>query len=141
MIQRIQTVYLALGIAALVSLLFFDTVWSSAAAERFAWYAPGVLISAALATAAAAWAIFAYANRPQQRKIVVAAQSLTLLLMLVLYGGLYLANALYLTRDGRWDTGLILALLLPIAVYILFYLARRGIDHDIRLIRSMDRLR
>jgi hypothetical protein len=28
-----------------------------------------------------------------------------------------------------------------VAAYILFYLARRGIEHDIKLVRSMDRLR
>jgi hypothetical protein len=30
---------------------------------------------------------------------------------------------------------------LPILAYLLFFLARRGIDHDIELVKSMDRLR
>jgi len=39
----------------------------------------------------------------------------------------------------EWGTTTVL--LLPVAAYILFYLARRAITSDIELVKSMDRLR
>jgi len=30
---------------------------------------------------------------------------------------------------------------MPVVAYLFFFLARRGIDHDIELVESMDRLR
>jgi hypothetical protein len=59
----------------------------------------------------------------------------------VLYGGLYLTSELTFSGPEGIRWGHTTALLLPIAAYVFFYLARRGIDHDIELVESMDRLR
>jgi hypothetical protein len=59
----------------------------------------------------------------------------------VLYAGLYLTGDLAVRAAGgiNWTKAAMLGL--PILAYLLFFLARRGIDHDIELVKSMDRLR
>lgn len=138
MIQRIQTVYLVLGAGALGALLFFSAVWQNAAQG---WFIPAVLVVDGLAVAAAVGAIFLFKDRPKQRRVIVLAQILTTVLLLVFCGGLYLEGALYVRTAEGLDVGLLVALLLPIVAYILFFLARRGVEKDIELVRSMDRLR
>lgn len=141
MIQRIQTVYLALGILALLALLFFDVVWQSRASDTLPWFAPAVLATLALAVLLAGASIFMYKDRAKQRKVVTFAQLALLLLVVVFYGGLTMASELGFRSGGELQVGRIITLLLPVAAYVLFYLARRGIERDIKLIRSMDRLR
>ena len=119
MIQRIQTVYLFLGAVALTGLFFFDSLWSSTAAAS----------------------IFLYENRQTQRTVVVGAQLLTVAVAAVLYGGLYLTGELAVRAADGFDWAKAGMLGLPILAYLLFLLARRGIDHDIELVKSMDRLR
>lgn len=141
MIQRIQTVYLALGAIALGALLFFGVVWQSAAATAQGWFTPAVVVIDGLAVVVALGAIFLYKNRPKQRQVIVIAQVLTTVLLLVFCGGLYLAGALYVRTAEGVDVGMLAALLLPIVAYVLFLLARRSVEKDIELVRSMDRLR
>ena len=141
MIQRIQTVYLGVGAAGLIALLFFDVVWQGAASSSQAWFTPAIVVHGGLAAAVAVGAIFLYKDRPRQRKGIVLAQGLTVGLLVVLCGGLYLANALYIRTAEGLDVGMLLTLLLPITAYVLFLLARRGVEKDIKLVRSMDRLR
>lgn len=140
MIQRIQTVYLVLGAVALGALLFFGVVWQGAATAQ-SWFTPAVVLVDFLAAAVALGAIFLYKNRPRQRQVIVAAQALTTVLLLVFCGGLYLADALYVRTAQGLDGGMLVALLLPIMAYVLFLLARRGVEKDIERVRSMDRLR
>lgn len=141
MIQRIQSVYLTLGAVALLTLLFLDALWSSRAATAFAWFSPALVILAAVAALVAIGAVFLYKDRKKQRKVVLAAQTLTLVLAVVLCAGFFLADELVLLSGDTTGAGMIVPILLPIAAYVLFYLARRGIENDIALIRSMDRLR
>jgi len=140
MIQRIQTVYLVLGAVALGALLFFGVVWQGAATAQ-SWFTPAVVLGDSLAVAVALGAIFLYKNRPRQRQVIVAAQALTTVLLLVFCGGLYLEKALYVRTAQGLDVGMLVALLLPIVAYVLFLLARRGVEKDIERVRSMDRLR
>ena len=140
MIQRIQTVYLVLGAVALGALLFFGVVWQGAATAQ-SWFTPAVVLGDSLAVAVALGAIFLYKNRPRQRQVIVAAQALTTVLLLVFCGGLYLEKALYVRTAQGLDGGMLVALLLPIVAYVLFLLARRGVEKDIEQVRSMDRLR
>ena len=140
MIQRIQTLYLLLGVGLLIGVLFVDAIW--AAGGALAWFPPAVFIVGGLAVVVALIALFLYKQRERQRTLVVAAQVLTVLLMLALYGGLFLADSLYVRSEGGgWEVGLLVGLLLPIAAYLCFTLARRGITRDIQLLRSVDRLR
>lgn len=141
MIQRIQTVYLFLGALTLGLFGVFDMPWTSTAALTHAWFQPSLIGLLILAAGGALWAIFLYENRRRQRFVVVAVQVGTLAVAAVLYGGLYLTSELtvYTGTSIAWPR--VVVLLLPIIAYGFFFFARRGIDRDIELVRSMDRIR
>lgn len=141
MIQRIQTVYLFLGALSLAALGLFDTPWGSTAAATQVWYVPSLLGLLVVTAGTALGAIFLYEQRKTQRTVVVGVQILTVGLAGVCYGGLYLTSELHFGGDAGVLWGKTIALLLPIVAYGFFWLARRGIDHDIELVESMDRLR
>jgi len=141
MIQRIQTVYLFLGALALAALGSFDVPWNSTAAATHAWFVPTLVALTVLTVGLALWAIFLYSRRETQRTVVVGTQVATVLLAGALYGGLYLTSELTFTEAQGIDWGRAFVLVLPLLAYVFFYLARRGIAHDIELVQSMDRLR
>jgi len=141
MIQRIQTVYLLLGALVLASLGFFDAPWSGPAAREFAWFVPSLIGLLVVTVGTALGAIFLYERRRTQRRVVVGVQVLTFLLTAVFYGGLYLTETLALRDPSGILWGRSVRLLLPILAYAFFWLARRGIQHDIELVESMDRIR
>ncbi len=141
MIQRIQTVYLFLGALALAALVVFDMPWASAAATTYGWFVPSLIGLIVVTAGAALGAIFLYETRKTQRSVVVGVQVATVVLAAVLYGGLYWTTELTFRGPAGIDWGRTAALVMPIVAYLLFYLARRGIDHDIELVESMDRLR
>ena len=141
MIQRIQTVYLALGVIALVALLFSNVLWTGAAASGQGWFTPVVVALVGVTVAVALVAIFLFKDQPKQRKVVILAQLDTVLLMVVLFGGLYMADALYIRTTQGVDVAMLITLLLPLAAYLLFLLARRAVTKDIALLKSVDRLR
>lgn len=141
MIQRIQTVYLFLGALTLGLFGVFDLPWTSTAASTHAWFQPSLIGLLVLTAGGALWAIFLYENRRRQRSVVVGVQVGTLALAAVLYGGLYLTSELTFYSRTTVVWGRVLVLLLPIIAYGFFYFARRGIDKDIELVRSMDRIR
>lgn len=141
MVQRLQSLYLLLAAVSLLLLLFFDLAWTSPAAAAYAWFTPVVLIFAGLLAVAALVTIFLYGDRVRQKRIVELLQYGTLLFMVVLFGGMYAAGDLHFLRDGEVSTGKIVSMLAPVFAYLLLFLARRGIVHDINLVRSMDRLR
>ena len=141
MIQRIQSVYLLLGALALASVLLFDEVWRGVAAEVLPWFAPALLVLGGLTIALALVALFLYKNRERQRTVVVGVQWLTVLWMAAFYGGLFYGGQLQVEAGGDPVAASLLALLVPVLAYVFFFLARRGIQKDIALVRSMDRLR
>lgn len=142
MIQRIQSVYLLLGVIALGALFFFDSIWGSQAAEMYSWFTPALIGLTVAAGLVGFLAIFLYKNRPRQRLVVVVAQTLTMFLVAALYLGFYLSGELSVsTAGGSFDVGKLFVLFLPVVAYVLYYLARRAIKSDIELVRSMDRLR
>lgn len=141
MIQRIQTVYLILGALCLGALIFLDPIQYTQAARMLAWYVTAVTIAGAATATVALLSVFAYKNRSKQIKIVAALQIMTLVFMVLLYGGLFLAGDFDVLRAGGGELSLLLILLLPIVAYVFFYLARRAIQRDIDLVKSMDRLR
>jgi len=141
MIQRIQTFYLALGVIALLCTFFFSDPLSSLAAETYAWFSPAVIVLIGLTSITTVYAISLYTNRKKQRSVVVGAQVLTVLYIVVLYTGMYLSGELVLRTNSGTEWERTVVLLLPVAAYILFYLARRSISSDIELVESMDRLR
>jgi hypothetical protein len=141
MIQRIQTVYLVLGALALAALGAFEMPWSSTAAATHAWFVPALAALIVLTASTAIGAVFLYERRETQRSVVVGVQVGTALLAAVLYGGLYLTAELRFTGPEGVAWGRSAVIGLPIVAYVLFLLARRGIAHDIELVRSVDRLR
>lgn len=141
MIQRIQSLYLLLGAIALTVLLFLDPIWNGAAATSIAWFLPAVLVVGALAAVVALISIFLYGDRKKQRGLIVVTQGVTVVVLIVLYLGLYLANALFVRTAEGIDVSMLITLLLPLLAYVMFFLARRAVSKDIELVRSMDRLR
>lgn len=141
MIQRLQTVYLFIGSLALLGTVFTDVMGAPAPStetDALSWLpiTLSILVGAIFILAIAA--IFFYQNRQKQRQVIVWVQILTLLFVGVVFLGLYLQGALV----SMWSNiGLVVGVALPIVAYGFFFLARRGVENDIKLIASMDRLR
>lgn len=140
MIQRIQSLYLLFGAALVVLFLLFGAAWQDTLGAVYAWLTPAALVLGGLAALAALVAVFFYKDRALQRKITLAAQWLVLALVLALVGAL---AAVSLNDEAALvaDASLYLSLLAPLVAYVMLRLARRGIEKDIALVRSMDRLR
>jgi hypothetical protein len=142
MIQRIQTVYLVLGALAAGALFFLDSLWSGAVVQQFGWFTPVTAALAGLTAVGALATVFLYNNREAQRSVTAGLQVLAALLTGGVFVGLYGAGALGLRgTGGTWNVSKIAFLALPIVAYLFFMLARRAIQSDIELVRSMDRLR
>lgn len=141
MIQRVQTLYLFFGALVLAAFGFFGMPWDSVAASTHVWFVPSLIGLVVVNAATAVWAIFLYEDRPKQRSVVVGIQIGTVALAAVLYGGLYLTSELTVRAAEGIQWMRVVVLSLPLVAYVLFLLARRGIEHDIELVKSMDRLR
>jgi len=140
MIQRIQTVYLTLA-AVLLSMIFaFDRVWTGTTAAEFSWFVPATAGIFGLAAVGSITSIFLFKDQKRQRKVVVALQFVTLVGLIVLFTAHYLAgNMPSVTSNASFGEWAVLGS--PAVAYLMFLMARRGIDKDIKLIKSMDRLR
>lgn len=140
MVQRIQSLHLLFAAALVVAFLMAGGVWTGTLAVAFPWLGPAVLALGGLTALVALVALFFYKDRALQRRIVLAAQWLDLALVLVLVGVLA-AWSFGQPHEEVLPTSAYLSLLLPVAAYVFLRLARRGIEKDIALVRSMDRLR
>lgn len=141
MIQRVQTLYMLLSVVALLALLGVSPLWESAALGTQVWFGPLVVGALGVTVLLAIAAVFQYKARRRQRQLVLGAQVGTLLTALGLYAGLFLTDELTVYREGVLSLGWVLVLVLPMLAYLGFWLARRAIQRDIDLVRSMDRLR
>lgn len=141
MIQRIQSLYLLLGALVLAGMGLFELPWSGSAAAEYDWFVPALIVLLVMTVATALTAIFLYDRRKTQRQVVIGAQVLTVCLAGVLYGGMYFARTLsFVGVTGiLWSKSIMLVL--PIGAYGFFLFARRGIENDIELVESMDRIR
>ena len=120
----------------------FIEAWRHAVVEQFPWFPTLILVLSVLDGIGIIGAIFLYANRELQRKIILLLQWFTLGITLVLFAVLFATG--YIQDFFIYEPPLLheaFALLIPIFVYVLLYLARRGVERDIELVRSMDRLR
>lgn len=140
MIQRIQSLYLLFGAALVVLFLVLGEAWQTTLAPAYPWLTPTALVVGGLAALASLVAVFFYKDRGTQRKIILAAQWLNLALVVVLLGSL-LALGLGDETGVVVGPSVYLVLLLPLVAYVMLRLARRGVEKDIALVRSMDRLR
>lgn len=142
MIQRIQSAWLlAAGLLSLAT--FRMTFWASTLKDGsvqkicaqnsnlLIYVAAAVLVVVAIAT------IFLFRNRPLQTRLCLLGMvlSLALLVLEVQEKSSATDNANF--SDGGWRPGIIL----PILVMVAFFLARRGVRKDEKLVKSLDRLR
>jgi hypothetical protein len=140
MIQRLQSVYLLLGALCIMSVAFLDDVWQSQAAETQVWFVPALAVLGAVTALAAVGTIFLYKSRGRQVRLIVVIKFMTLAFLALLSGGLFLTGD-FAFQGGDAGPAMLLVFALPVAAYILFYFARRGVQRDINLVKSMDRLR
>ncbi len=146
MIQRIQTVYLASGVFLLTGWLFV-IVPGAFTESQFDWFVPALYAVAGLSIASGVLAIALYKDKrytksllpglKRQRKVVVLVQLITLLLAVILYSGLFFGSGLPAITDVM---GLV-TLAGPALAYLLFFLARRGIDRDITELKKTNDFR
>ena len=141
MIQRIQTIWLALAAVAGFSMsrvpLFTGTL-QNASIQKIVATESLVLFALAIGTACLAIAcIFLFKNRPLQFKLAVSGCVLSLVMVgLEVWQVETFKNSTALLK-GTYQVGG----LLPIAMFIFFVLAARSIYKDERLVKSLDRLR
>ncbi len=138
MIQRIQSLYLLVAAALVITFLSLGNVWAVGLEEAFPWVSPVVLVVGGLTVLVTLGAVFLYKDRARQRTVIAAAQWLDLALVLVLVGVLV---ALAFGEGAPVPPSAVVTALLPFGAYVFLRLARRGVEKDIALVRSMDRLR
>jgi hypothetical protein len=160
MIQRIQTVFLFLLAAALVSLLFLP-LWSKADATTSeevvltAWninsFMPadaveGTPVKSSMAigllaiagAVIALYEIFQYKNRLTQMKLgLLNTLVLAALLITAYYYAEFVAGPMVEAKEGNFEAGFYM----PVLALLLNALANRFIRRDENLVRSVDRLR
>lgn len=141
MIQRIQSLYLLIGALLLALFFVFDAPWSSTAATAYGWFEPALIGSIVATAGLALGSIFLYTRQTVQRTAVVIVQGLTVVLAATLYGGLFLSGELSVQSPDGFNEAKLTALVLPVAAYVLFMLARRGIEHDIKILEDQNNFR
>ncbi len=141
MIQRIQSLYLLLACLVLASIFFFEAVWPGGATDVPGWTPGALVVTALLAVLTAVWAILLYNDRKRQHKVVLYSQLATLATIAALVFGFWQSGELTPLLDGPGGTGKVVTLALPFLAYVLLFMARKAIERDIELVRSMDRLR
>lgn len=141
MIQRVQTLYLLIAALLLGIFLGFADLWLAVAGAAFWGLEAAIYGLGGLTAVVALVAVFLYKQRATQAKVVLAAQWLDLVLVLVLavaVGMLSFQSDVDLTEVGALGFAV---LLLPVVAYAALRMARLGVQKDIDLVRSMDRLR
>ena len=138
MIQRIQTVYLFVGAILVVAAAILGDLFEYSTTD-LPWFVPVVTVALALALLASLGAVFMYRRRERQRTVVVLAQILVLGALVALFIGRRGTGSMPGVETATTADWLLFAL--PVVAYLLFLLARRAIDRDIRLLKSVDRLR
>ncbi len=129
MIQRVQSIYLLLAALLAVAVPFAG---GAVTPDSWIWYTPLKVALSILVAVGSLVAILLYGDRPKQKGLVVVlvllAAGLTVLLML----GWWVSRR---TDPAFWP------LVFPLLAIAALFLARRAILKDIKLVRSMDRLR
>ena len=141
MIQRIQSIYLLLAALSYTAAVLLPVMQQGVAAAQLAWFQPTATVVGALAALVALVCIFLYSDRTRQRNVALGGQYVGLLFALIVFLGLYMGGALDPPAVEAAPAQTVLALGLPLFGYLMYRLARRGIDRDIARVRSMDRLR
>ena len=138
MIQRIQTFYLVAGALLLALFVALADGWASAIAPDLAWLRTAGYVLAVVTAAVALGAVALFKNRELQRRVILWAQWLDLVLVVVVLVGLYLRSD---SSGPTAPVGLYLVALQPLVAYVLLRMARQRVTRDIEVVRSMDRIR
>lgn len=135
MIQRLQTVFLAIS-ALLTLAVYFTPVYARAMEDPQSWIGYGLALSLVLSALLSIVGIFMYKNRKNQISWVKRAA-----LMQVVALGFCLGVLLSLGGIGTylWDEALGTGLV--VLGFLLHLLALRFIHKDEKLVRSIDRIR
>lgn len=135
MIQRIQSIYLAL-VLFLDASFVFTPLFSKVMDDPSAWLSSTHVAAIAFSAIVSVYAIFLFSNRDKQIKMVKAA-----IVFQVIGFGSALGVLLSLGGIGSylWDEALSWLLLLSAILFQL--LALNAIRKDINLVKSMDRIR
>ena len=151
MIQRIQTIYLFLAAAALVSPIFLPLATASGEPAALAatgdnFFADGTYwvkefpggLSLLLAALFSVYAIFLYKNRPRQMRLAGGMSILT-----ILFAALFAVLGYYYAQKlpAGSEAHLALGSAFPLVALPLLIMAYRAIKKDEELVRSSDRLR
>ena len=140
MIQRLQTIYLLLAVVFLAIMFLAEGAWTGAAASTYSWFVPVTMGIFGLSAAGGVTAIFLYKDRQRQRGFVVLLQYVTVLgLLLKVVSNVLSDGFVSVTAEAGFDYWVGFGA--PVMAYLMYLMARRGIDKDIALIKSMDRLR
>lgn len=141
MIQRIQTLYLLAGAILIGCVYLLSDIWRSPVAAGSSWFTAVTLGLFGICVVGAVVAIFLYADAKRQRSVVFLLQVFTILGLVGLFIGEYLGGTLPFVgtkTSGRQEE---IGIILVVLGYASFFLARRGIEKDLELLRSVDRLR
>lgn len=135
MIQRIQSVLLLLAFI-LNGSVFFNALYRHAMDDPKGWIGIGFAMLLTVAGLASLACIFLYNNRPNQARWI----KLTTFLQVVVIGwGIGIFISLGEFGSFLWDEALGLMMLI-IALLAQLY-ARKKVNDDIELVKSMDRIR
>jgi hypothetical protein len=141
MIQRLQSLYLLFAALFVGLFLVIGDAWYAAVGPVFPWATLVATVLGGLTALVALAAVFLYRDRKKQRTVIRAAQWLDLLLVLVVVGCVIALSFGGAAGLGVAAVPVYVTLLLPIVGYVFLRLALRGVEKDIALVRSMDRLR
>jgi hypothetical protein len=140
MIQRIQTAYLLLGCTASVAPIALGLTPLSPAAPN--WVEPLRLLLFGLSAGIGFLSIFLYSNRGRQLVVALGAFIAALVcLVVVLATFVFYAVTLPGIEAAFATRGAVVTTIAPLVSGAFYYAARRGIASDIKLVKSMDRLR
>jgi FtsH-binding integral membrane protein len=137
MLQRIQTVYLALAMIVSGALPFVFPLWTLTTGKDF-WFMQSTTFTAlfGLCTALALLSLLTYKKRQQQFVM----NRLNMILNLILLG-LFVYHSLNLSGETPVVSEKGIGMFLPIVSIVLLVLANKAIKKDEDLVKSVDRLR
>jgi hypothetical protein len=136
MIQRPQSLFLLAAAVLLVVFLLSLAPWASLLSAGTGWLLPVVYGLGSVTAAGALIATGLFKNRTRQRTVISWVRWLCLVLVAFVAAGLFVAS-----RAAVIEQATIVTSLLPLVAYVLLRLALRGVQKDIDLVRSADRLR
>lgn len=135
MIQRIQSLYLLLAIL-LTLATFLTPLRDRLFADPAAWILSAFIAATVFASALSGYSIFRFSNRPDQVKWINKAMIFQLIAI-----GVSVAVFFTLGPVGTSLAGEALAVVLLVLGLVFQLLARRGVEADEKLVKSIDRIR